>query len=365
MPFQPGLFHSSAGPIQLKDCWPPEKAELLGLPPQGDLHIVARNRAMQNSYIPCLLKLTTLQGGEYNRYHQVTSFISGGWKQQSWKPESEWNLLHGSELTPCFITSRLSHSAPFRNWNYFSQKAVSSSGEVCRIWGQADWSWSPGSNPLQLGSLPQLGILGSRTCSVCQSCLTLQASFNFMAAVTIYSDSEAPQNKVCHCFHCFPIYLPWMKGPDAMILGFWMVSFKSSFSLSSFTFIKRLFSSSSLSTTRVGSCAYLRLLIFLPVILIPAYASSFPAFLMMYSTYKLNKQGDNVQPWHTPFPIWKQSIVLCPVLTVASWPAYRFLRRLLRWSGIPISWRIFHSLLWSTQLKPLHSFWSYFSALSH
>ena len=42
------------------------------------------------------------------------------------------------------------------------------------------------------------------------------------------------------------------------------------------------------------------------------------------------------------------SVVPCPVLTVASWPAYRFPRRQIRWSGIPISWRIFHSLLWST-----------------
>ena len=41
--------------------------------------------------------------------------------------------------------------------------------------------------------------------------------------------------------------------------------------------------------------------------------------------------------------------VPCPVLTVASWPAYRFFRRQVRWSGISISWRIFHSLLWSTQ----------------
>ena len=39
------------------------------------------------------------------------------------------------------------------------------------------------------------------------------------------------------------------------------------------------------------------------------------------------------------------------VLTVASWPAYRFLRRQIGWSGIPISFRIFYSLLWSTQLK--------------
>ena len=69
---------------------------------------------------------------------------------------------------------------------------------------------------------------------------------------------------------------------------------------------------------------------------------------MMYSAYKLNKQGDNIQPWHTTFPIWNQSIVPCSVLTVASWPTYRFLRRWVRWTGIPISFRIFHSLFWST-----------------
>ena len=41
----------------------------------------------------------------------------------------------------------------------------------------------------------------------------------------------------------------------------------------------------------------------------------------------------------------------CSVQTVASWPAYTFLRRQVRWSGIPIFFRIFHSLLWSTQSK--------------
>ena len=50
---------------------------------------------------------------------------------------------------------------------------------------------------------------------------------------------------------------------------------------------------------KVATSAYLRLLIFLPAILITACASSSPAFLMMYSAYKLNKQGDNIQPWHT------------------------------------------------------------------
>ena len=86
---------------------------------------------------------------------------------------------------------------------------------------------------------------------------------------------------------------------------------------------------------------YLRLLIFLLAILIPACDLSSLAFHMIYSAYKLNKQGDNIQPWRIPFPIWNQSVVPCPVLTVASWPAYRFLRRQIRVSGIPISWRIF------------------------
>ena len=84
---------------------------------------------------------------------------------------------------------------------------------------------------------------------------------------------------------------------------------------------------------------------YLPVILIPACASCSLAFCKMYSAHKLNKQGDNIEPYSTLFPILNQSIVPCPVLTVASWLAYRFLRRQVRWSGIAIFWRIFHSLL--------------------
>ena len=85
---------------------------------------------------------------------------------------------------------------------------------------------------------------------------------------------------------------------------------KPTFSLSYFTFIKRLFSSSSLSFIRVVSSAYLRLLIFRPTILIPPWDSLSLAFRLMYSACKLNKQGDNIQPRHTPFPIWNQSVVL-------------------------------------------------------
>ena len=103
--------------------------------------------------------------------------------------------------------------------------------------------------------------------------------FNFMTAVTIHSDFEVQEKKVCHCFpNCHEV-----MGPDAMTFVFVMLSFKPAVSLSSLTLIKRLFSASSLSAIRVVSSSYLRLLIFLLTILIPACASSSLAFHMMYS----------------------------------------------------------------------------------
>ena len=105
--------------------------------------------------------------------------------------------------------------------------------------------------------------------------------------------------------------------PDAMILVFWMLIFKPTCSLSSYTFTKRLFIYSFCSVVRVVSSAYLRLLIFFPAFLIPACASSSLAFSMMYSAYKLNNQGDNIEPWCTPFPFWNQSVVPCLVITIA------------------------------------------------
>ena len=164
-----------------------------------------------------------------------------------------------------------------------------------------------------------------------------------MAAVTICSDLGAPKIKslivsivspsICH---------EWWD----QILVFWMLVlnqlFHSPLSLSSRGSLVLLpFKGGAI---RVVSSAYLRLLIFLLAILIPACASSIMAFCTMYSTCKLNKQGDSIQPWCTPFLIWNQSVIPCPVLTVASWPAYTFLRRQVKWSGIPVSWRISHSL---------------------
>ena len=118
-------------------------------------------------------------------------------------------------------------------------------------------------------------------------------SFNFMAPITIYRDFGAQKNKVSYCFHCFPIYLPWSDGTGCHDLSFLNVELQANFFTFLFTFIKRLLSSS-LSALRVVSSPYLRLLMFLLTILIPACASSSPAFLMMYSAYKLNGQGNNI-----------------------------------------------------------------------
>ena len=133
-----------------------------------------------------------------------------------------------------------------------------------------------------------------------------------------------------------------VMGSDDPILVFLILSFKPAFSLSSFTLSKRLFSSSSLSAIRVVSSAYLRLVVFLPAILIPAY-NSFSIFhdvlclenshgqrilvgyspwgckeldmterpsIAQHSAYKLNIQGNSIRPCHTLFPILNQSIVL-------------------------------------------------------
>ena len=174
-----------------------------------------------------------------------------------------------------------------------------------------------------------------------------------VAEIIVLSNFGAPQNKICQWFHFSPSICHEMMWQDAMILVCLMLSFKPDFLLSSFTLLKRLFSFSSHSAIRVVSPAYLRLFIFLPGVLIPACESSSLTFSMMYSAYKLSKHDDNIQPYYTPFLIWKQSAIPCTILTVASWPPYRVLKRKVRWSVTYISLRIFYYLLWFTQSKPL------------
>ena len=91
-----------------------------------------------------------------------------------------------------------------------------------------------------------------------------------MLTVNICSDfgAQGGTNKSLTVSIVFPSIFHEVMGLDAMIFVFWMLSFRSGFSLFSFTLIKKLFSSSSLSAIRVLSSAYQRLLIFLPEILI-------------------------------------------------------------------------------------------------
>ena len=178
-----------------------------------------------------------------------------------------------------------------------------------------------------------------------------------MATVTICSDFGAQDNKICHCFHFFPFYLPWSDGTGCHDLSFLNAEFQGSL----FTLLFHPHQEA-LKKKKRGSLALLHFLplvwcylqiwgcwLLLLAVLIPACDSSRLAFHMMYSAYKLNKQGNSTQPCYTPFPILNQSVVPHLVLTVASWPIYRFIRRQPRWSGVPVSSRIFHSLLWSTQ----------------
>ena len=124
-----------------------------------------------------------------------------------------------------------------------------------------------------------------------------------MAAVTICSDFGAQENEICQ-FAFFSLLF-------AMILGFWMLSFKPAFILFSFTLNERLFSSSSFYDIIIVWYVYMRLLIFLLAILIPACDTSSPAFRMMYSAYELNKQGDDIKPCCSPLQILRQSVIPC------------------------------------------------------
>jgi len=110
-----------------------------------------------------------------------------------------------------------------------------------------------------------------------------------MAVVTILG---AQENKICHCSHFSPMCNEVM-GPDAMILVFFLYCFKKAFSLSSFTLLKRLFSSSSPFAIRVVSSEVVDIS---PNNLDSTLWFIQPSICLRYSAYKLKKQGDNIQP---------------------------------------------------------------------
>ena len=142
-----------------------------------------------------------------------------------------------------------------------------------------------------------------------------------------------------------------VMGPDAMILVFWMLSFKPAFSLAAFTFIKSLFSSSSLSAIRVMPYAYVRLLIFLSAIFIPPYPTYDPAFCLRYSA-KVKYIGWQHAALIHFFPNFKSVCCSMSSSNCCSLTCIQVSQEAGR-CGIPLSLRIFHSLLWSTQSKAL------------
>ena len=84
-----------------------------------------------------------------------------------------------------------------------------------------------------------------------------------------------------------------VMGPDAMILVFWMLSFKPAFSLSSSTFINRLFSS--IAFCHWGGVICISEVVDIsPCNLDSSWVSSSLAFCVRYSAYKLNKQSENI-----------------------------------------------------------------------
>ena len=129
---------------------------------------------------------------------------------------------------------------------------------------------------------------------------------------TVHSDFRAQENKIWHYFHFFPISLPWSGGTECHDLSFfecWVSNQLFHSPLSPSLGVFTLSSSSSL--IRVVSSTYLKLLVFLLAVLILLCDLPSPAFHIMYSAYRLNKQGDNIQSCHIPFPILNQSIVPC------------------------------------------------------
>ena len=171
-----------------------------------------------------------------------------------------------------------------------------------------------------------------------------------MAAVTIYSNFGAPKDKSFIVSSVSPSICHWNDGTGCHDLKFfecWVLSqfFTLFFDLHQEAlqfFLAFCHKSGIICISEVIDISHRNLASGL-YFFHPAWH-----FTWMYSAYKLNKQGNNIQPWCTPFPNWNQSIVPCVALTVASWPAYRYLRRQVRWSGIPISLRVFHCLLWFT-----------------
>ena len=194
----------------------------------------------------------------------------GGWQRMRW--------LDGTADSKGMSLSKLQELLMNREVWHPAVHGVTKSRTQLSDWTELIWNFVIKMVSLLFNMLSRLviGFIPGRKvffCCCCCCCCCFLISWLLSLSAVIFGFK---QSKVCHCFYHFPIYLPRDQMPWFFVC--WMLSFKPDLSLFSLTFIKGLFSSSSLSSIRVVSSAYLRLLIFLPAILIPAYASSSPAF---------------------------------------------------------------------------------------
>ena len=159
---------------------------------------------------------------------------------QDWSPLgwAGWNSLQSKGLSSVPFEHHSSKASIFRRAAFFTVQLSHPYMTTRKIIALTRWTFVGKVMSLLFSMLSRLVITFLPR--------SKQASFNFMVAVTICSDIGAPKIKVCHGYHYSSSICHEMLGPDAMILVFWMLSFKPTFSLTSFTFIKRLFSSSSL-----------------------------------------------------------------------------------------------------------------------
>ena len=153
----------------------------------------------------------------------------------------------------------------------------------------------------QYGNVKYRHNVAQQISGIYSSCITetlnhVRSSCTCSRCVPWFWSPQIKSLTVSIVFHLFAMKW-WDQTPWSLFFECWVLS---QLFLFSFTFIKRLFSSL-LTAMRVVSSAYLRLLVLLLAILIPACASSSHAFCKMYSAYELNKQGDNIQPWCIPF----------------------------------------------------------------
>ena len=144
---------------------------------------------------------------------------------------------------------------------------------------------------------------------------------NFMASVTVHSNFGTQEYKMCYCFHFSPIYLPWSDGTKCYDLSFFLC------------WVLSQFYHSPLSPSSKVSLVPLHFLLLewyhLHVYEVVDASLWFIQHSISYDGFciEVKKQDDNTQLYGTCFPILHEWVVSCLFLTVASWPAYRFLRK--------------------------------------